>query len=444
MTDTRDDALSQDDATSLAKEEAQRRIEEIMGGRDGGERTTSRRTRGILVALLILLLLGLCVAGAFLYRLLSPGFLADNNGTDLAGITWIRSIYGYGAKAEEQFVNPNDAASGPDGTIWVADPGHARVLGFRGDGTYVDVVTGSQETGEPFRVPSRIALDADGILYIVDRPNETLTIMDGQRKLASASIPGVTAVDVNDSMVVAGSKAGIAILDKDGNVKNIVGTWGKGEDQFDTVGGVAIDSASQTIYAVDTFNNRLSAWDYAGKRKWIVTLGNPGNEVKLEGGMSLATSSTAAARLQLPTDVTVDGKGRPIVLDGFDFTLSVFDPNNGAFLEKWGTFGEQDGQFMYPSGFNYDASKDWFVVADTSNQRAQVIRIQGTAAEGMSGARSWLNRLLAGPARALWPCLVLLVLLALVLLVRRLRNRFRKTQQLSEPAVLGEAGQGPQ
>jgi len=439
MTDVRDDALTENDATALAKEEAQRRIEEIMSG-GSGEVAKSRRTRAILIVVLLLLLLSICGAGVFLYRLLSPSAGADD--ADLAGITWIRSIYGYGEAKEQQFTNPNDATTGPDGTIWIADPGNSQVVGFRGDGTYVDRIAGSTQTGEPFRVPSRIAVDADGILYLVDRANETLTIMDGTRKLAAANIPGVTAVDVNDSMVVAGSNAGFAILDKDGNVKTIVGTRGKGEDQFDVVGGVAIDSAAQTIYVVDTYNNRLSAWDYAGKRKWIVPLGNAANQVKLEGGQSLATTSTAAAQLQLPTDVTVDGRGRPVVLDGFDFTLSVFDSNGGAFIEKWGTFGDQDGQFMYPAGFNYDASKDWFVVADTSNQRAQIIRIQGTGAEGMAGIRSWLNRLLSGPARALWPCLALLPLLLLVFLVRRWRNRSKQEGTGADSARQAEAEQG--
>ncbi len=68
---------------------------------------------------------------------------------------------------------------------------------------------------------------------------------------------------------------------------------------------------------------------------------------------------------------------------------------------------------MYPSGFDYDATKDWFTVADTDNRRAQIVRIDGTGAEGLAGLASWLSRLLAGPARALWPCLLLLPLLLL-------------------------------
>jgi hypothetical protein len=312
------------------------------------------------------------------------------------------------------------------------------VVAFRGDGTYVDRITADRNTGEPFRVASRIAVDGDGIMYVVDRPNETLTIMDGKRKLAQAQIPGATTVDVNDEMVVVGPNAGFAILDKDGNAKTVVGTRGNNEDQFDVVGGVSIDSAKRSIYVVDTFNNRLSAWDYNGKRKWIVKLGNPGNEVKLEGGKNLETTTTAPAALQLPTDVTIDGKGRPVVLDAFDFSLAIFDPADGSFVEKWGTYGDQDGQFMYPTGVNYDATKDWFVVADTDNQRAQIIRIAGTGAEGPLGIVSGFNRLMAGPLRALWPLLGLIPALIIVLLVRKWMRR--RAEQADEQGIPGSEG----
>jgi len=435
MTESQDGGRLDNDASARAREEAQRRIEEILGEREAAEKNPkSRRTRAILIAALILLLLLLCGVGAFLYRTLAPSAPVDD--ADLAGISWIRSIYGYGPAEGEQFINPNDAATDPDGVIWIADPGTAQVAGFRGDGTYVTRIPGNIQTGEPFRLPARIAVDGDGILYVVDRANETLTIMDGTTRLATASIPGLTSVDVNDEMIVAGSQAGFAILDKDGNVQTIVGTKGSGEDQFDSVGGVAIDSAARTIYVVDTFNNRLSAWDYEGKRKWAAVLGNPANNVRLEGGASIATSSTAPAQLQLPTDITVDGNGRPMVLDAFDFTISAFDPADGTFVDKWGTFGDKDGQFMYPTGFSYDSSRDWFVVADTSNKRAQIVRIPGTGATGASGVLSGLSRFLSGPARALWPLLVLIPLTLIGILVARWMKRRNELRLEAESASL--------
>ena len=387
-----------------------------------GDERQSRRTRGILIGVLILLLLLLCGVGAFLYRLISPSGTGDK--AELKGITWIRSIYAYGPSAAEHFLNPTDAAIGADGLIWVTDAGRGRIVGFRGDGSYARQVAGSLVTGQPFRIPSRVAIDPDGIFYVIDRAAQKMMIMDGQQVLATASIPGIQSVDANDDMVVVGSESGFAILDKDGNVQKLIGTKGPGEDQFDTVQGVAIDSANRVIYLIDTYNNRLSAWDYAGKRQWMVSMGNPANDVQLEGGASLDTSIAAPAKLQLPTDITVDGAGRPIVLDAFDFSISAFDPENGKFIGKYGTYGDKDGQFMYPTGLTYDTSKDWFVVADTQNLRAQIIRIPDSSAGGASGILSGLSRLMAGPLRALWPCLILLPLLLIgALIARRIRRR---------------------
>ncbi|PKQ10231.1 MAG: hypothetical protein CVT69_00850 [Actinobacteria bacterium HGW-Actinobacteria-9] len=425
------DVLSAD----ATQEDIQRKVAELIARREadgGGERT--RRTRTILIVALVLLLLLLCAVGAILYRFLVPSSGGDGSGDgdlDTAGINWIRSIYGYGPSADQLFINPNDAATAPDGTIWVTDPGHARVLGFRGDGTFVGVIEGNIQTGEPFRLASRLSIDPDGIMYLVDRANETLTIMDGETKLVSQSIPGLTSVDTDDEIVVLGSNAGIAITDKDGNVQQVIGTRGSADGQFDGVGGVAIDSDERVIYAVDTYNNRLSAWSFEGERLWIVQTGNPANDVSLKGGSSLETTSSSPSALQLPTDVTIDGRGRPMVLDAFDFSISAFDPSNGEFLGKWGTHGDSDGQLMYPSGFEYDETKDWFTIADTQNLRAQIVMIDGTGAEGLAGVASWLNRLLAGPARALWPCLSLLPLILLVLILRR-RKRIREEQEAEE------------
>jgi sugar lactone lactonase YvrE len=432
-----------DSNTAADREAAQKRLQELIERNERGGDGTARRTRVILVVVLIVLLLLLCGVGAFLARLLIPN--NDTKGTqlqgseDTGGIIWIRSIYGFGPDIKQMFVNPNGVATGPDGIVWVTDPGgNSRVVGFRGDGTYVKQIQGSRETGQPFRVPSQIAIDPSNIMYLADRVTERLTIMDGTKKLADAKIPGLMSVAADDQIIVVGSKSGFAILDKDGNAKSVVGTKGNGADQFDTVSGVALDSATKTIYVVDTYNNRLSAWDYNGKRKWIVTTGNPPNDVKLAGGTSIVTSTTAPAKLQLPVSVTIDGKGRPMVLDGFGFTISAFEPADGKYVGSWGAWGEADGQFLYPTAVSYDKSKDWFLVADTSNLRAQIVRIPGTSAGGPSGALSGLQRLLAGPLRALWPCCILLPLLLLLLLLGRWRKRRRELQGGAvQPAVEG-------
>ena len=63
-----------------------------------------------------------------------------------------------------------------------------------------------------------------------------------------------------------------------------------------------------------------------------------------------------------------------------DFSLAVFDPENGDVIAKYGTYGTEEGTFMYPSGLAYDAERDWFAVADLGNNRVQIVRLPGSSA----------------------------------------------------------------
>ena len=93
--------------------EAELRVAEILAEREReDEEAQARRTRTILIVVLVILLLLLCGVGAFLYRLLSPSASGTDTGTgddDLAGINWVRSIYGFGPDVDQLLANPNDA-----------------------------------------------------------------------------------------------------------------------------------------------------------------------------------------------------------------------------------------------------------------------------------------------------------------------------------------------
>src|SRR5690606_22396135 len=131
----------------------------------------------------------------------------------------------------------------------------------------------------------------------------------------------------NGESMAIGSDAGFAIVDpNNGEPLQVVGTRGQGEDQFDTVNGVAF-GADDTLYIVDAFNNRLWAYDTQGNRLWSVATGAPGNQVDVSGADAVASSTltSAPAGLGLPADVCVDGNGRIVVLDGFDFAMAVFE-----------------------------------------------------------------------------------------------------------------------
>jgi hypothetical protein len=84
--------------------------------------------------------------------------------------------------------------------------------------------------------------------------------------------------------------------------------------------------------------------------------------------------------VQLPTSIALDGKGRLIVIDAFGFDMVVLKATSksASLVARYGDFGQQDAFFNYPTGVAYDADRDWFAVADTFNNRVQILRIPGS------------------------------------------------------------------
>lgn len=276
-----------------------------------------------------------------------------------------------------------------------------------------------------------MAVGPDGRLYVCDTSANAVRVLDSaNRDAGSFGIPAPVSVAVSADRIVVGSLAGFAILDKTGKPLHVIGTRGKGPDQFDYVHGVAI-GADGTIYVVDSYNNRLSAWTTDGKKLWMVRTGNPSNSAQMIKG-SLAVTRSADVKvtddkaLQLPLGLTIDGAGRLVVVDMFDCSLGVFNSKDGSFVGKYGTAGAEDGQFFYPVSVGYDAGRDWFTVADSLSNRVEVVRIPGSARGGIASAASGaMNRALAGPLRALLLPVALLLLAGLAALIVPIARRRR-------------------
>jgi DNA-binding beta-propeller fold protein YncE len=376
----------------------------------------SRQGRRILGLVLIVLILLLAAVSVFLFKLIMPAGKIASDPKEAGGLEWVRSIYGWGRAKSRQMTAPNSVAVGPDGTIWTVNPGTMNVIGYNPDGSYRTTLTGSKTK---LIAPTDVGTDPAGNVYVAENTANRIIVLTPQnQELRVLRVQTPTAVTANADRIVVGSVGGFAILDKEGNAVKVVGQKGKGDKDFDGVNGVAI-GRDGSIYVVDTYNNRLSAYDRLGNRLWIVKTGNPGNQSDINKSMKAAKPSGTEANLQLPEQATVDANGRLVVVDAFDFTLNVFDPKNGRLIHKYGAYGAEDGKLLYPSGVAYDASRDWFSVADSGNDRVQVFRIPGSA-PGNTGTT--INRLLAGPIRA---CLVPLALLLLALLIAGI-NRARK------------------
>jgi hypothetical protein len=391
---------------------------------DSEQRVKSKRGRRILVFILILLLLLMCGAAFLLYRIITPSGGAagpsENN-----GIIWVRSIYGIDNTVPGSLERAQAAVSGDDGTIWVVDSIHKALLRFTPDGRFTGRVTGPQDA--PLTIPGRFAIDSDGLFYVVETSQDAVRILNSSNEdVGSFRIPEPVSVAVSGDRIVVGSLAGFAILEKTGEPIKVFGTRGSGDGQFDYVHGVAI-AEDGTIFVMDSWNNRLSAYDATGKQLWIKRTGKPNNNAQTNGGPLTVPDAedqavTDEQAMQLPLGITIDGAGRIVVVDMFSGTLNVFSPKDGSFIASFGETGPEDGEFFYPVSVSYDEGRDWFTVADALNNRVQIIRLPNSAGDG--GAQAAARRALVGPLRAcLFPFLLLILILILWLVARALRKR---------------------
>ena len=123
-----------------------------------------------------------------------------------------------GGRDSLYFWQPNDVLVAPDGSIFVAE-GHAsnpqanaRILKFDKTGKLLKTI-GSFGTGpDQFDQPHALAMDSRGRLFVGDRSNNRIVIMDQDGKILDTwyqfSRPSGIYIDAQDRIYVADSESG--------------------------------------------------------------------------------------------------------------------------------------------------------------------------------------------------------------------------------------------
>ena len=120
-----------------------------------------------------------------------------------------------GAADPEYFYQPNDVVTSSNGEIFVAE-GHgganSRILKFSRDGKLIAVI-GKKGTGPvEFDQPHALAFDSKGRLFVGDRSNNRIQILDQQGRFIEEwkqfSRPSGIYIDRNDVIYVADSESG--------------------------------------------------------------------------------------------------------------------------------------------------------------------------------------------------------------------------------------------
>lgn len=394
----------------------------------------NRPVRVVLTVTAIILALLLCAAGFLAFKFLGQN---QGDGTDTAGITWVRSIYAIG-DAPKDNIAPTSVAPSADGNRWfINDAKNGRIIEARANLSVANVESGDGD-GNAYYQPARVFVTRDGVKLVGRTSSGDIWGLDeNNNRVLTITGPVTRSLAANDEMIVVGVRNGFVAYTREGEGIGTVGTAepGKGEEQFDGVNGIWVDDQNN-VYTTDTGNNRLAKWDDKGDLVWIKQLGipnNAGENFNMDEKPELDPKKYPA-KMQYPMGITMDGAGRLIVADMLDFSLNAFDPETGDFLAKYGAFGEKDGQLNYPVDIKYNPADDTFMVAEANVERAQIIRLPDSGGNMFAGLRSLLN----GPLGAcLFPLLILLLILIVYFVTRTI---FRKRRERIEDELAEKSG----
>ncbi|MBN1857576.1 MAG: SMP-30/gluconolactonase/LRE family protein [Dehalococcoidia bacterium] len=222
-----------------------------------------------------------------------------------------------------EFFSPSGVAVGVDGKVYVADTSNDRVQVLDDDGTTL-ATWGTEGSGaNQFNDPEGIAVDSAGNIYVADTDNNR-----------------------------------VVILNSVGTVIHILDGHDAGADNFQYPHGIDVSPDGNTLYIADTYNHSVHIYTMVeGTYAYSATIG----DYEIPG--------TGDAQFNGPAGVAVGPDGSVYVADTTNRRVQKFDAA-GAFVTKWGEYGQSAGQFWDPEGITVDADGDVYVT-DTGNGRIQ-------------------------------------------------------------------------
>jgi DNA-binding beta-propeller fold protein YncE len=304
---------------------------------------------------------------------------------------------GTSGSGDKEFNGPYGIHFDGNDNIYIADKGNDRIQKYTQDGTYLATI----DAGGTLSSPTGLAIDSSGIIYVVERDSNRISILDTSTD-SSGQITGTWPDDLRDPPgpyptfnlywphdIVIDGNGYVFFSVRENNLilrynpaDEVIEKWGaapndyfgspagSNDAEFSRPSGLSLDG-SGNLFVADRDNHRFQKLDYQG------------GFLAEAGGSSYRTGQ---GEFNYPEDVAADSNGNIYISDSANNRIQKFD-STGSFISMWGrsggdgSYGTGDGEFKYPADLEVDGDNNLYV-NDSGNHRILKFTPDGTYITG--------------------------------------------------------------
>lgn len=269
----------------------------------------------------------------------------------------IRHLYDIRGTQKSPLSLPSDVAVDREGNIYIVDSGNNRVSVFNSAGQHISYISKSGSNKEEIYNPVGIDVD-DNNIYVADKGNHRIQIFGREGGHKKSVVVRENGVLIRPVDVKADAAANALFITGNNNHKimvsnhleKIIHTWGgEGTSQGEMRYPATLASHRNNIYVVDVLNSRIQIFNKKGKLQAVA-----GQWGVLPG------------QLFRPKGVSVDDNGNIYVSDSYMGVIQVFSDDT-TFRYALATEGRLH-KFTSPAGLVVDKKNRLYVCEMLANK----------------------------------------------------------------------------